>query len=195
MYKRLTGIAFAALLVAAAPGTAVADDKTAHDFVFQTPSGSDLPLSEFAGKLVLVVNTATACGYSGQIGDLQTLWQQYADQGLIVLGVPSNDFGGQEPRSNDEIAGYCEARYGARFPMTVKTHVKGPDAHPFYKWASDTLGVAARPYWNFHKYLVGPDGRIVEWFSTPTKPTSRKVTAAIEGHLAVLPDIGAPVVQ
>jgi glutathione peroxidase len=184
MFKRLTGLVFAASLVAFGSGFVRADETTAHDFVFQTPSGSDLPLSDYKGKLVLVVNTATACGYSGQIGDLQELWQLFADQGLIVLGVPSNDFGGQEPRSDGEIAGFCEARYGARFPMTIKTHVKGPDAHPFYRWASDTLGVAARPYWNFHKYLVGPDGQIIDWFSTPTKPTSRKVVMAIETQLA-----------
>lgn len=160
--------------------------KSAYDFAFQTAHGEAMPLSAYKGKLLLVVNTATECGFKEQIGDLQTLWEQYKDRGLVVLGVPSNDFGGQEPRSNEELAGFCEVRFGAKFPMTAKVHVKGDEAHPFYQWAASQMGIAARPYWNFHKYLIGPNGQIIAWFATPTKPTSSTVTSEIEAALATL---------
>jgi len=172
------------------PTQAVAEDATgatAHDFSFDMPHGDPLSLKDFQGKAVLIVNTATECGFSGQLAGLQQLHETYADRGLIVLGVPSNDFGGQEPRADGEIAKFCEAKYGAAFPLTAKTSVKGKDAHPFYQWASDTLGTTARPYWNFHKYLIGADGRIVAWYATPTSPTSPKVTAEIERVLEGLP--------
>lgn len=161
--------------------------KSAYDFSFETAHGEDMPLSAYKGKLLMVVNTATECGFKEQIGDLQTLWEQYKDRGLVVLGVPSNDFGGQEPRSNEELAGFCEVRFGAKFPMTAKVHVKGNEAHPFYQWAASEMGIAARPYWNFHKYLIGPDGRIIAWFATPTRPTSSTVTSEIDTALATLP--------
>jgi len=156
----------------------------AHAFVFDLPDGSELPLKQFAGKPVLVVNTATECGFSGQFAELQELHERYAARGLVVLAVPSNDFGGQEPRKDGEIAGYCEAKYGAQFLMTAKTGVKGKNAHPFYRWAKDSLGPMARPYWNFHKYIVGPDGSIVAWFSTPTSPTLNRIINEIEKQLA-----------
>lgn len=161
-------------------------NASAHDFVFKTAEGEQLALKDFAGKLVLVVNTATECGFSGQLGGLQTLAERYKGQGLVVIGVPSNDFGGQEPRADSEIAGYCESTYGASFPITAKTPVKGSLAHPFYKWAAAELDVTARPLWNFHKYLIGPDGRIVAWFATPTPPLSSEVTSEIERRLKTL---------
>ncbi|WP_236042590.1 glutathione peroxidase [Roseibium aggregatum] len=161
---------------------------SAHGFAFATPEGEPLSLKAFSGKLVLVVNTATECGFSGQIGGLQTLYETYRDRGLVVLGVPSNDFGGQEPRTDGDIASFCEATYGARFPMTAKTHVKGKSAHPFYRWATSELGRAARPHWNFHKYLLGPDGALIAWFPTPTPPLSPAVTTEIERALANLPE-------
>jgi glutathione peroxidase len=187
----MTRIPMAALglgLLVAATGAAAAQsafspDTSAHDFVFEMPHGEPLALKDFAGKPVLIVNTATECGFSGQLSDLQQLHETYAPRGLVVLGVPSNDFGGQEPRSDKEIGAFCQAEYGAAFPIAAKTSVRGGSAHPFYRWAAETLGTAARPYWNFHKYLVGPDGRIATWFTTPTRPTSRKVTAAIENLL------------
>ncbi|MEO1112588.1 MAG: glutathione peroxidase [Pseudomonadota bacterium] len=156
---------------------------TASRFSFEMPDGSALPLSQFSGKPVLVVNTATKCGFSKQIAGLQELHERYAARGLVVIAVPSNDFGNQEPLQSSEIAGFCEAKYGAKYLMTAKTQVKGTQAHPFYRWAAETLGSAARPYWNFHKYLIGPDGSIVAWFSTPTKPTSAKIVRAIEAQL------------
>lgn len=152
-------------------------------FSFEMPDGSALPLSEFSGKLVLVVNTATKCGFSKQIAGLQELHERYSSRGLVVIAVPSNDFGNQEPLKDSEITGFCQAKYGATYLMTAKTSVKGKLAHPFYRWAAETLGSATRPYWNFHKYLIGPDGSIVAWFSTPTKPTSSKIVRAIEAQL------------
>lgn len=180
------GISVPALPAAAETAHMKHPDASAHDFVFKSDEGENLPLSDFSGRLVLVVNTATECGFSGQIGGLQTLSERYKDRGLVVLGVPSNDFGGQEPRTDGEIAGYCEATYGASFPMTAKTSVKGEAAHPFYKWAAAELDVTARPLWNFHKYLIGPDGRIVAWFATPTPPLSPDVTSEIERQLKQL---------
>ncbi|WP_298962222.1 glutathione peroxidase [uncultured Roseibium sp.] len=154
--------------------------NSAHDFTFEMAFGEPLSLKEFAGKTVLIVNTATECGFSGQLSGLQELHERYEGQGLVVLGVPSNDFGGQEPRTNDEIATHCEAEYGATFTMTAKTAVKGEHAHPFYQWAAKELGVTARPYWNFHKYLIDSNGKLVAWFATPTAPTSGKLTSEIE---------------
>ncbi|WP_269584209.1 glutathione peroxidase [Roseibium sp. Sym1] len=185
-------IAAVLLLLAGAFGAeqAVADDAattSAHDFTFDMPYGDPLALKDFSGKAVLIVNTATECGFSGQLAGLQQLHETYAGRGLVVLGVPSNDFGGQEPRQDGDIAKFCEAKYGATFPLVAKTSVRGKAAHPFYRWAADTLGTAARPYWNFHKYLIGPDGRIEAWFATSTSPTSKKVTGAIEQILDGLP--------
>lgn len=181
-------LGFAVPMGAAQAGSAPDATASAHDFSFEMPHGSPLALSDYEGKAVLIVNTATECGFSGQLKGLQELQEIYGDKGLVVLGVPSNDFGGQEPREDDEIASFCEARYGATFPMTAKTTVKGKEAHPFYQWASETLGATARPYWNFHKYLIGPDGSIVAWFATPTSPTSKKITTEIETVLAGLTD-------
>jgi glutathione peroxidase len=151
-----------------------------HDFQFTAIEGNDLPASTFAGKAVLVVNTASFCGFTKQYSDLQSVWDQYKDQGLVVLGIPSNDFGAQEPGSEAEIKEFCETNFAIDFPMTTKEVVKGDNAHPFYKWARSEVGMVGSPKWNFHKYLIGPDGQLVDWFSTTTSPTSKKVTSAIE---------------
>jgi glutathione peroxidase len=157
--------------------------KSAHDFVFKTIEGEHLPLSRFSGKAILIVNTASFCGFTRQYTSLQDLWQRYQSQGLIVLGVPSDDFGGQEPGTETEIKTFCETNFDISFPLTEKTPVKGPVAHPFYKWAAAELGPVAKPRWNFHKYLVTPDGRLVNWFSTPTSPVSARVIKAVESSL------------
>lgn len=172
-------------LMAAAPG--VAGAETAHDFSFTRLEGGDLPLAEFAGRAVLVVNTASFCGFTRQYEDLQAIWSTYRDRGLVVLGVPSNDFGRQEPGSAEEIRDFCTTSFAVDFPMTAKVAVKGDDAHPFYRWAGAQVRAIGRPKWNFHKYLIAPDGRLVDWFSSPTRPTSAKVRTAIEG---VLPPAG-----
>lgn len=181
----LTG--FLALTVNAIAADTASQTGSAHEHSFELANGLSLPMKEFEGKLVLVVNTATACGFSGQLSGLQELHERYSGRGLVVLGVPSNDFGGQEPRKDGQIAAYCKAKYGATFQMTAKTSVRGKAAHPFYQWAVRELGFLARPNWNFHKYLIGPDGALVAWFATPTSPTSKAVITEVEKHLDQLP--------
>lgn len=158
-------------------------DDTAYAFQFMAIDGEPLPLSRFEGKALMVVNTASRCGFTPQYEHLQKLWESYRDRGLVVLGVPCNDFGAQEPGTETNIADFCQQRFRADFPLTAKTRVKGRDAHPFYQWAASKVGPLATPKWNFHKYLVAPDGRLVDWFSSITAPTARRVVAAIERHL------------
>lgn len=185
-----TGAVFTAAAAAMVAGglmagpAQAAGQGSAHAFAFRAIDGGELPLSTFAGKAVLVVNTASECGFTPQYEQLQAVWERYRDRGLVVLGVPSNDFGGQEPGSEAEIKDFCATTFSVDFPLTAKEVVSGDDAHPFYRWARDELGGLAAPKWNFHKYLIAPDGRLVDWFSTVTKPDSDKVVAAIE---AVLP--------
>ncbi len=173
--------ALAAALVLMGPISAMA--ASAYDFTFQGIDGQPLPLKQYAGKAVLVVNTASQCGFTPQYKGLEALWQRYRDRGLVIVGVPSDDFGGQEPGSAAVIKDFCEVNYKIDFPLADKTVVSGDNAHPFYRWAGDELGFLAKPRWNFHKYLVGPDGTLVSWFSTMTDPESDKVRAAIEALL------------
>lgn len=157
---------------------------SAHDFTFTLLSGGTLPLKDLAGKAILVVNTASQCGFTPQYGELEKLWQAYKDKGLAVLGVPCNQFGGQEPGSEAEIGAFCRQNYGITFPLTAKSDVKGKAAHPFYKWANEEAGLLGRPKWNFHKYLIGRDGAFVDWFLSQTKPTGPKIRKALETVLA-----------
>lgn len=166
------------------PGLASAEESGgAHAFGFTSIEGEPLPMKAFAGKTVLVVNTASFCGFTEQYGALQALWERYRERGLVVLGVPSNDFGAQEPGSEAEIKAFCEVNFAVDFPMTEKARVVGPGAHPFYRWAAGELGADAKPRWNFHKYLVAPDGRLVDWFPTTTEPGAERVIRAIEANL------------
>jgi glutathione peroxidase len=153
---------------------------TAHGFAFTAIDGGALPLSAWEGKPVLVVNTASYCGYTPQYRDLEALWQKYRDQGLVVLGVPSNDFGAQEPGTEAEIKNFCETRYAIDFPLTEKCKVIGGSAHPFYRWIAQTLGEGAAPRWNFHKYLLGPDGELVGAWPSSVSPGDKVVTQEIE---------------
>lgn len=155
----------------------------AHSFSFTSIDGKPLPLSGFRGKAVLIVNTASACGLTPQYKGLEALWQGYRDRGLVVLGVPCNDFGAQEPGTEGEIKTFCETRFGVDFPMTVKAHVIGAAAHPFYQWAAAELGEGSTPRWNFHKYLVGKDGSLAGVFGSRTDPEAAEVKAAIEAAL------------
>ena len=157
--------------------------KTAYDFSFKSIGGEPLPLSNFRGKVVLLVNTASQCGFTDQYNHLQSVWSRFRERGLVVLGVPSNDFGNQEPGKEAEIKRFCEVNFDVDFPLTSKVHVTGKKAHPFYQWAESELGILAKPRWNFHKYLISPNGQLADWFSTPTSPTSGKVIKAIEAHL------------
>ncbi len=143
-----------------------------------------MPLAELRGSVVLVANTASECGYTGQYAGLEELYLKYKDQGLVVIGVPCDDFGGQEPGQPEEIAGFCQRNYGVTFPLTEKTKVVGAEAHPFYQWAGEKAGLLGRPKWNFHKYLIGRDGQFIDWFSTPAKPMGPKITAAVKAALA-----------
>ncbi len=154
--------------------------ETAWDFTFTSIDGGAMPLSAYKGKALLVVNTASRCGFTPQYAGLQALWERYRERGLVVIGVPSNDFGGQEPGSAAQIKSFCETNFAVDFPMTDKNRVVGGEAHPFYRWAAAALGTEAAPRWNFHKYLVAPDGRLVAAIPTRTEPTSETVTTAVE---------------
>ena len=155
----------------------------AYDFVFEAIDGEKLPLKAFRGKVILVVNTASRCGFTKQYKALQSLWSKYRNQGLIVLGIPSNDFGRQEPGDDSEIKTFCEVNFNVDFPMTSKVNVKGESAHPFYKWAREEMGSIAIPRWNFHKYLIAADGRLIDWFASTTDPESKRLVSAIEALL------------
>ena len=159
--------------------SAVSAPVTAHDFTFENIEGGSLPLAQFAGRPVLLVNTASMCGFTSQYEALQRVWEQYRDRGLVVLGVPSDDFGRQEYKTSGEIKSFCEINYGIDFPMTEKVKVKGPDAHPYYQWVRSQGGLKV-PRWNFHKHVIDADGNLVEWFASTTSPDSRKVTDTIE---------------
>ena len=174
-----------ALLITHNPAIAA---QSAYDFRFDALlSDSEMPLSDFKGNVILIVNTASECGFTGQYEGLERLYQTYKDQGLVVLGVPSNDFGGQEPGSAEEIATFCELNYGVSFPMANKAVVKGDDAHPFYQWAKTELGFGTAPKWNFHKYLINRQGKLIDYFHSTTAPDSQSLIKAIEAALVETP--------
>ena len=158
-------------------------EKVAYDFKFNDLDGSELSLSKFKRKVIVVINVASQCGFTNQYEDMQLVWEKYQQKGLIILGIPSNDFGKQEPGSNKEIKNFCEAKFGISFPMTEKVSVKGDQAHPFYIWAKENYGNSAIPKWNFHKIVIGKDGKIIDTFASMTKPTSKKFIALIEKAL------------
>ena len=158
-------------------------EKLAYEFKFQDLDGSELKLSEYKDKVVIIVNVASRCGFTSQYEDMQTIWDKYQNKGVVMIGVPSNDFGNQEPGNSEEIKNFCEAKFGITFPMTEKVIVKGSDAHPFYKWAKNNHGKNAIPKWNFHKIIIGKDGKIINTFTSITNPTSKKFIKAIEKAL------------
>ncbi|AWN54320.1 glutathione peroxidase [Methylobacterium sp. 17Sr1-1] len=155
---------------------------TASAFGFAKPEGGTLALAAHAGKPILVVNTATACGYAPQFAGLQQLWTRFGPRGLTVIAVPSPEFGHQEPLDGVAIAEAARKNHGVTFPVTAKTSVTGPQAHPFYRWAAAEKP-AETPRWNFHKYLVGRDGHVSAAFATPVEPTDPRVIAAIVREL------------
>ena len=160
--------------------------KNAHDFEFKSIDGKILKLSEYKNKVILVVNTASRCGFTPQYTALQNLWDHYKTRGLVVIGVPSGDFGNQELASNEKIKNFCEVNFNINFPMTERSHVKGAKAHPFYKWANKKVGFTATPRWNFHKFLIGPKGQVMDWFASTTKPSSQKIKSKIEEQLSLI---------
>lgn len=161
--------------------------QTAYDFTFFDLDGNELPLSAYRGKVVLIVNTASGCGFAGQFRELQKLSEVYGAQGLVVIGVPSNDFGGQEPLEGDALRKAAEVDYGATFTLTQKTPVSGTAAHPFYVWAAgqNVGGLLSRvPRWNFHKYVIGRDGTLRLSVPATTAPQDAGFTARIEALLS-----------
>ena len=160
-----------------------AEAGPAHRFAFAGIDGAPLALADWAGRPILAVNTASFCGFTPQFAGLQALWERYRDRGLVVLGVPSNDFGAQEPGGEEEIRTFCEANYAVDFPMTAKQKVVGGGAHPLYRWIADELGDAGAPKWNFHKYLIDGDGALAGVWPSRVDPLSEEIVAAVENAL------------
>ena len=155
------------------------NNGNAYDYEFNSIDGDQIKLSQYKGKVIVVVNVASRCGYTPQYEDLQTLWSEYKSKNLVVLGIPTNNFR-QEPGNNKEIKNFCETNFGITFPMTEKISVIGNNSHPFYKWARKDYGIGAIPKWNFHKIIIGKDGKVAETFSSITKPSSKKFIKVIE---------------
>lgn len=172
----------AVLLLPAASAQGASDADSAHAFSFTSIEGEPLELQRFAGQPILLVNTASRCGYTDQYADLQSLWSRYKDRGLVVLAVPSNDFR-QELGSEQEVKAFCEATFGVAFPMTEISHVKGAEAHPLYRWLAARMGDAGRPGWNFHKILIARDGQPVAGWPSRVRPTSEAIVTEIERRL------------
>jgi glutathione peroxidase len=175
---------FAALATPAAAHaqSAAMSRVTAYAFTFAGLGGQDIKLADHAGKPILVVNTASLCGYTPQLAGLQQLWSRFRDRGLLVIGAPSNDFGGQEPGNAHDISQTAEKEYGVTFPMAAKVTVRGTNPHPFYRWAAAERPLET-PRWNFHKYLVGRDGRIAAVFATNVEPMDPRVVNAVAREL------------
>ena len=155
----------------------------AYNYKFNDLDGSELNLNKFKNKVIVVVNVASQCGFTKQYQDMQKIWDNYQDKGVVMLGVPSNDFGKQEPGTSEEIKNFCEAKFGITFPITEKVSVRGKNAHPFYIWARENHGRSAIPKWNFHKIIIGKDGKVLDTFASITSPSSKKFIAAIEKAL------------
>ena len=154
-------------------------DKLIYDFKINSITGEEINFNDYKNKAILLVNVASYCGFTKQYADLQKLWEVYRDKGFVVIGVPSNSFN-QEKNSEKEIKKFCEVNFNINFPMTSIYEVKGDNAHEIYKWAMNNHGKSAIPKWNFHKILIGKDGKIVDTFVSFTNPTSKKVTKIID---------------
>jgi len=154
--------------------------KTLFDFKINSINGNEINLSKFEGKTFLIVNVASQCGFTKQYDDLQNLYDLYKDKGFVVLGVPSNQFGEQEPGTENEIKNFCETKFNINFPITSKYDVKGSSAHPIYLWAKESYGSSTIPKWNFHKILINKHGKVEDTFASFTKPMSKKIVKKIE---------------
>jgi glutathione peroxidase len=160
-------------------------EMNAHNFSFESATKDEkISLSDYKGKVLMIVNTASECGFTPQYENMEKVWDEYKNRGLVVIAVPSNDFGGQEPGTEEQICEFVEKKFNVSFPITAKYQVKGDEAHPFYKWANDKAGFTGSPKWNFHKYLIDKDGNFADWYSSTTKPDSNKVKKKIEELLA-----------
>ena len=189
MIDRRTFVAAALVAVAepscsrTARAQSAVSKMTAYAFSFPALTGDDIRLAKYAGRPLLVVNTASLCGFTPQFAGLQELWGEFQGRGLVIIGVPSNDFGGQEPGGAIEIANTAQHQYGVTFPIAANAVVKGPNAHPFYKWAAEARPKQV-PRWNFHKYLIGRDGYIADVFPESVEPSDTRIRAAIARSLA-----------
>lgn len=168
--------------------TASADNSipsdSAYDYSFHSLVGhKPLPLASFKGKVLIIVNTASKCGFTSQYAGLEKLYNTYKDRGLVILGVPSNDFGSQEPGTSEEIASFCQVNYGVSFPMASKEPVSGKKAHPFYLWAKQKLGFGTAPKWNFHKYIINRKGELVDYFYSTTAPDAARFIKVVKREL------------
>jgi len=155
-------------------------DKLFFDLSIKSINGEVLNLNKYKNKIILIVNVASKCGFTKQYSGLQNLYDKYQENGLIILGIPSNQFGGQEPGTNNEIKEFCKTNFNITFPMTDKVDVKGVDAHEIYSWAKKNYGTGAIPKWNFHKILINKNGKIEDTFSSFTEPMSKKITTKVE---------------
>ena len=160
----------------------ISSEKSFHDFSIESISGKDIVLADYKDKVVLLVNTASQCGFTPQYAGLQKIYDRYKDDGFVVLGVPSDDFN-QELSNDDDVKKFCEIRYGVNFPLTSIQKIKGDSAHPLYKWISGNTSVIGQPRWNFHKYLISKEGQILNWFSSMTSPTSEGLLKQVEQAL------------
>ena len=157
-------------------------EKIFYDFNIESINGELINFKEYKNKAILVVNTASYCGFTNQYQELQELWDNYKSKGLIVLGVPSNSFN-QEKKNNDEVKEFCEVNFNINFPLTAITEVKGDNAHDLFKWAKKNHGKSAIPKWNFHKILINKEGRVEDTFTSFTNPMSKKLVGKIENIL------------
>lgn len=161
----------------------MAKEFNAYNFEFIDNTGANYSLAQHSGKVIMVVNTASKCGFTYQYEGLEALWQKYKDRNFVLIAVPSNNFGGQEPGSNREIQEFCDANFKITFPLMSKTNVKGEDAHPFYKWAESQVSYFGKPKWNFHKFIIDKNGEMSEWFSSATSPTDSRIINLIDSKL------------
>ena len=157
-------------------------EKKFYDFSIESIAGDKINLKDYKNKVILVVNTASYCGFTKQYDELQKLWDLYKEKGLIVLGVPSNSFN-QEKNDNADIKEFCEVNFNINFPLTTITEVKGKNSHELFKWAKENYGKSAEPKWNFHKFLINKQGKVEDTFASFTKPLSKKIIKAIENIL------------
>lgn len=181
-FLRFILIFFGSVLISTLVKSAPKQSSTnVYKFHFKKLTNAELiNLSDYKGKVILIVNTASKCGFTPQFNALEKLYLTYKDRGFVIIGVPSNDFGGQEPLSNQEIEQFCKINFGVTFPMAAKEVVTGKEAHPFFTWAGQTLGFSATPRWNFYKYLIDRHGNLVEAYSSFTKPDAANFTKRIE---------------
>ena len=151
-----------------------------YNFSFNSIDGEKINLKEFKGKPILIVNTASLCGFTYQYSDIEALHKKYKHDGLIVIGIPSNDFGNQELSSNQKVKEFCSINFNVSFLLTEITSIKGEEGHPFFKWIKKEAGFLALPKWNFYKYLINKEGLLVKWYASTTNPTSNKITKDID---------------